>query len=259
MEIDRLVTQITDIIMARLSAGEEQKVAEPLQKEHREQGTGRIFKGVLVLTESRDQMEEFWEQMRACTGLPIEWLAFAGPEFPLSVAEKSLNPLKIKCFDTLPPAWKSIASSSDFLMVPVLNLNLCSKIASLIADDVPSKLVLQFLLEKKQILAGAEEYNFLTRFSAQLPKPLVNVMNTHFEMIRSLGIQEVEMKNLEREMGSLISRTGLFGKGNNVITKEDIMAAIEEGKNRLEFLRGTIITPLARAYAEEMSVEIVLR
>jgi hypothetical protein len=263
MDINELVEQITDIVIGRLSSSEEgkqvpgeQKVQTPVSSS---EGSPRVFRGVIVLTETRPHMEKFWEQMRECARHPVEWIVFSSSEVPLSVAKKNLQPLSAQYFDTLPPSWKNMVPGSDFLIVPVITMTLCSKVGSLIADDIPSMLILQFLIERKQIVVGAEEIHFLNRFSAQLPKPLVNVMNTHFEMIRSMGLMEVEMNNLEREVGGLLRRTGVFGKGNNVITKTDIEAAIEEGKTTLEFLRGTIVTPLARAFAEEKNIQIVFR
>lgn len=260
MDIDRLVEQITDIVISRLASEEgdsgrpDSSAPEPPVSK-----PARMFRGVIVLTEMRPQMEDFWEHLRACGKYPVEWIVFASAEVPMAVVKKNLQSFPAQVHEALPGGWKTMSAESDFMIAPVMTMTLCSKIANLIADDLPSMVTLQFLIEKKHIVVGAEEINFLNRFCAQLPRPLVSVMNAHVEMMRSMGLIEVEMNKLERELAALIGRTGVFGKANNVITKADVEAAMEEGKTTLEFLRGTIVTPLARAYAEEKNIQIVLR
>lgn len=260
MDIDRLVEQITDIVISRLASAEgdsgrpDSSTPEPPVSK-----PARMFRGVIVLTEMRPQMEEFWEHLRACSRFPVEWIVFASADVPMAVAKKNLQSFPAQVHEALPGGWKPMIAASDFMIAPVMTMTLCSKIINLIADDLPSMVTLQFLIEKKHIIVGAEEIHFLNRFCAQLPKPLVNVNNAHVEMMRSMGLIEVEMNKLERELAALIGRTAVFGKANNVITKADVEAAMEEGRTTLEFLRGTIITPLARAYAEEKNIQIVLR
>jgi hypothetical protein len=264
MDLDHLVEQITDMVMSRLSAEMQEEYAPERQVPVKSASADaisseRLLNGIIVLTERRPQLEDFYEQIRTFAGMPISWTVILSPAFPSPEPEHELHPLKIQVIETLPEAWRGMIVSADFIVVPILTMTLCSKIAHLIADDQPSQVVLAALMESKPIIVGAEEITFLNRFSAQLPKPLVSVQNSTMEIVRSMGLREVPLKSLESEIKRLMARVSSFGRGANVITKTDIEAAVREGKTKLEFMRGTIVTPLAREYAEMMHIAIVSR
>lgn len=261
MDTDRLVEQITDIVMAQLafSGQNESKIELQKKSDNFEIASEKSYSGIIILTEARSHLEEFWSQIRSAGKLGIKWSIFSDGEIKQSVINKEISSGIAGFYEALPPSWKNIVAASDVIVVPVMTVSLCSKIAHLINDDVSSKISIQALIERKPVITGAEEISFLTRFSAQLPKPLVSVMNGNFEAMRSMGFTEVSMNSIESGIRNILGRTGESKRGSNVITKIDIVAAIDEGKSRLEFRRGTIITPLAREFAEKMNVEINIR
>jgi hypothetical protein len=261
MDLDQLVEQITDMVMARLSAdaGEESAPLKEVPVSRDRDRSERHVRGIIVFTESRPQLEEFSGHIRALSSMPISWTLIVSRDMQTAASVRELQPLKAQIVETLQPSWHDIIVASDFLVVPVLTVTLCSKIAHLIADDVPSQVIMAALLERKPVIVGAEEIAFFNRFSAQLPKPLVAMLNGTLEIVRSMGVKEVPLMGIESEIKRLIGQSGSPARGRNVITKADIEAALGEGKRGLEFLRGTIITPLAREYAEMMNMTIQIR
>ncbi|MDQ7822131.1 MAG: hypothetical protein RDV48_04985 [Candidatus Eremiobacteraeota bacterium] len=257
MELEHLIEDITAMVMERLASlpdGGYEGVERLPHQASLPAPPSKTFRGLVVLTDERPQMEVFWEQFQRCGRLGIAWTFFRGGDCFLP-PDSSIP----KVNDSLPSSWAALVPGADFLIVPVMTMTLCSKIASLIADDVPSRVTLQALVEGKPVLVGAEEISFLNRFSARLPKPLVSVLNAHCEVMRAMGLTEIPLASLETELVKLLSRQPQEGRAGNVITKADVQAAFDEGKRRLEFLRGTIVTPLAREYAEATGVEIILR
>ncbi len=218
----------------------------------------KAARGLLVFTESSPFLEESWEHFRALSHYPIEWTALACEELPAPLLQKELAGLKLAIMESLPPSWKTMVRSADLVVIPVLTMTLSSKVAHLIGDETSSRLVIQALIEKKPVIAGMEELTFLTRHSAQLPKPLITLMNAHGEAVKSMGIKEIQLHAIEQEVGRLIGAARQAGRGNNVITRADIEAALMEGRKTLELARGTIVTPLAREWAEKMNLEIIL-
>ncbi|MGV8119746.1 MAG: hypothetical protein AB2L14_08310 [Candidatus Xenobiia bacterium LiM19] len=262
MDERTLIEQITGLVMARLASSGEAEGAEAaasggLQVPASLPAT--LYKGLVLLTEKKSQLEEYWEQMRACAHLPVEWQVFLSAEFSADEVKKELQPLRVQIYEALPPSWKTMIPRTDFVLVPVLPVTLASKIAHLIADDAASQVIIQSLIERRRILAGCEEISFLVRYSAQLPRALVLVMNTVFESVRAMGIEEIALNSLSREIQRFLGHESSPLRGSTVITRNDIEAALAEGKKTLEFLRGTIVTPLAREYAENMNVEIFIR
>jgi hypothetical protein len=264
MDERALIEQITGLVMARLASSGDGAGSGPAGSVAPAPPApapmpAPLYRGLVLLTEKKQQLEEYWEQMRACAGLSIEWMVFLSGEFTADEVRKELQPLKVQIYESLPPSWKGMIPRVDFVLVPVLPLTLASKIAHLIADDVASQVIIQSLIERRRIVAGSEEMSFLVRYSAQLPRALVGAMNTIFETVRAMGIGEIAISSLSREIGGFLGRESSPGRGSTVITKKDIEAALSEGRKTLEFLRGTIITPLAREYAENMDIEIVVR
>ncbi|GEM_PF-1577360 len=264
MDERALIEQITGLVMARLALSGSGQSAEAVTSDEIQVSApvpvpAPLYKGLVLLTEKKPHLEEYWEQMRACAHLPIEWMVFLSGEFSTDEVRKELQPLRVQIHEALPPSWKALIPGSDFVLVPVLSLTLASKIAHLITDDVASQVILQSLIERRRILAGGEEISFLVRYSAQLPRALVSVMNTVFESVRAMGIEEIALNSLSREIQGFLGHESSPVRGSTVITRNDIEASLAEGKKTLEFLRGTIITPLAREFAENMNVEIVIR
>jgi len=262
MDERAIIEQITGLVMARLASAEGTERADtsvPCGLQVSPPVPAASYKGLVLLTEKKSQLDDYWEQMRACAHLPVEWQVFLSVEFSADEVKKELQPLRAQIYEALPPSWKAVIPRTDFVLVPVLPVTLASKIAHLIADDAASQVIIQSLIERKRILAGCEEISFLVRYSSQLPRALVSVMNTVFESIRAMGIEEIALSSLCMEIQRVIGCVASPLRGSTVITRNDIEAALAEGKKVLEFLRGTIVTPLAREYAENMNVQIVIR
>jgi len=263
MEREQLIEQITSLVMEHLQApgaitgiGRKDSPGEPPPGGYPE--LEKAARGLFVFSESSTFLQESWEHFRALSRYPIDWMALEGEGLPASLLKKELGGLRFTILESLPPSWKTMIRSFDLVVIPVLTFTLSSKIANLIADDLPSRLIIQALIEKKPVIAGMEELTFLTRHSAQLPKPLVAAMNTHSEAAKSMGIREIQLRAIEMEVGRLIGAAGKLSRGNNVITRADIDAALMEGRKTLELARGTIVTPLAREFAEKMNLKILI-
>lgn len=247
MDRKRLIAEITELVVARLSQ-EKGSVAVP---GGRNEGSFAV-----VLTEPGEHMETFASAVAAASS--CRWSFYLSGDMPPGYAEKMFSFPGAEFFPELPPSWKSRIVSYDAFLVPVLTMTVCSKIASLIADDMASKLLIQALLEQRKIFAGSEEMAFLRTFSARLPKALVGILGENLDRLHALGISEVPVKHMvEKACGVRKSQESSFS--GNVITKEDVEAAAASGADKMEFRYGTIVTPLAKDYARDMNIRLILR
>jgi hypothetical protein len=263
MEQGTLTEQITALVVEHLAAagflsavpGEETLKDKVPETPARMQ---KAAKGLLIFTDSSQFLRESWEHFRNLSRFSVEWTAITGEELPPSLLKKELGGLTLTTADSLPSSWKSLVRAVDMVIIPVMTVTLSSKIAHLLGDDVSSRLVIQALMEKKPVLAGMEEITFLTRHSAQLPRPLVTMMSQYSEIIKSMGVREIQLCGIEHEIARLMGAAGTLARGSNVITMSDIEAAALEGRKTLECARGTIVTPLARDFAEKKDLKIVI-
>jgi len=253
MNLHSLVDEITDIVISRLS------VAEKASENTAVLNSGKK-KTAVVLTSFSENTDLLVGELKKISDL-CDFLFFVSTDCCQKRAEFISAELKAKLFLTLPENWKKMVSEFSIVFVPVFDLFLCSKTALLIADDVPSKIVLQSLLENKTIFAGSEEFTLLKSLSARLPKTLLSVFSSHLNSISSMGIKEVSISKISLELRAFLENSGdkAFVRPNNVVTKEDVDLALKEGVKVLELRSGTIVTPLAREYAQSLDLKIIFR
>ncbi len=253
MDLQKLIDEITDIVISRVSSGAENPAPQTAVV------AGRKSVAVVLTQESND-FDLFVKELK-CLSPFCDFLFFVSDEFCIKKAESLAKTVPGQLFSVLPSSWKRTVSGFDAVIVPVMNMTLCSKTAQLIADDVPSKIVIQSLMEQKAIFAGSEEISLLRSASARLPKPLLSVFSANLNLILSMGVREISVLGMAGEISGFLSGKKVTGdvRPNNVVTKEDIDSALRDGVDVLEFRFGTIVTPLARDYAQSLNMKIIFR
>ena len=251
MNTKALIDEITDIVISRIS---EKKIESTVPFEHVKKTLS------VVLTALSDNTDSLISELRKLSHV-CDFLFFVSKDCCAKRAELISNSLKGRIFFDLPPNWKSMVCNFSAVYVPVFDMSLCSKTAMLIPDCLASKLLVQSLIEQKTIFAGSEELTLLKSVSARLPKALLSVFSANLNSVMSMGIREVSLSQISKVLEAFFkdSDISVSVRPNNVITKEDIDQALKEGAKVIELRSGTIVTPLAKDYAQSLNLNIIFR
>jgi hypothetical protein len=194
--------------------------------------------------------------MRALPRTDLRWIFAVNNPQSLSYFKSLLGDLPGEWLASYPSSWGGLLGNVQLVVVPFLPLAFIAKLANLIADEPCLAAAAAALLEGKPILAGSEDINFMNLHSARMPKGFVEVWQGHVKTVNTLGLQLMDMRNLEGELrrssGGMLYGTA----GKQVITRDDIVAAHEAGRTSLDYGRGTIVTPLARDLSDQLGVEL---
>lgn len=251
MNTKELINEITDIVISRIS---EKKNESTVNFGHAKKTLA------VVLVANPDNTDSLIKELQKLSHV-CDFLFFVSKDCCRKRAEFISNSLQGRLFFELPPNWKNMVCDFSAVYIPVFDMALCSKTAMLIPDCLPSRLVIQSLLEQKSIFAGSEELTLLKSVSARLPKALLSVFSDNINSVLSMGIREVSLSQVSNVIETFFedSKGVVSVRPNNVITKEDVEQALKEGAKVIELRSGTIVTPLARDYAQSLNLNIIFR
>lgn len=187
----------------------------------------------------------------------LSGIAWTGVRVP-GVCEKrvsqALGPLR---WIDAPLLWDELVHSMEAVVLPVLRLEVLSRVANLLSDIPASAAAVAGVMQGVPVLAGALEVNHLKRSSGRLPGPFLSLFHQHLRTVEGMGIQVLENESLVRRLGAkVVALASAAGKGRDVITVSDLEAAARAGQKVLQVVPGTIVTPLARDKAAQMGIEV---
>lgn len=239
-------------------------------------GAGFIPSKKVLIVLSRGDDNEFWNQLRAISSLPIQWSAAFQDLSSDAVSARTGHLSGVMIIDGKAEISSSKLHNFELLLVPVLDLKELSRIANLCPESLVSSAVISSVIAGTPVIACCEEINSLNFYVSSLPKHFCDVIEKNLSTVKGMGVQLVELKNLalqiQKTLGFVPSGSSSLGekiissefpaktvrKEKIIITREDIITAGADGKKRLELPSGTIITPLAREEAERLSIEVII-
>ncbi|MCL5774288.1 MAG: hypothetical protein M1536_07935 [Firmicutes bacterium] len=215
-------------------------------------------------------------RLRSISSLPIHWSAAFQDLSADAVSARAGNFSGVDIIDGKAEMSSSKLHDFELLLVPVLDLKELSRVANLCPESLVSSAVISSVIAGTPVIACCEEVNSLNFYVSSLPKIFCDILDKNLSLVKGMGVQLVERKNLalqiQKTLGFVPSGSSILGekiissefpsktvrREKIIITREDIITAGADGKKRLEFPSGTIITPLAREEAEKLSIEVII-
>lgn len=163
-------------------------------------------------------------------------------------------------FIVTPPRgdFKKIASKFSKVIVPYLSITSLVKITSLLGDEPLTGILLHSLILGVPTFVCTDYILSIKYQNPNAPRKILNKVSSLLEELKSMGVELVQLESLpeksKREAISVETESNIGFK--HVVTNEDILVAVEQKIEVLNFPRGTIITPLARQTAQQYGIEI---
>lgn len=242
--MDALIESITELVLAELSREHPLPVAS--------QPAERKRKLLLCPVPGGELSAPVWEALR---GLDVAWSVAVWPGFPASAVDASLGH---KPWSPATGAPDDLVHQFEAVVLPVLNLDLLPRLALLLGDTPPVQLAVAALVQGVPVLAAPEEVDRFRRHAARLPAGLLAVVQQHLRAIEALGVRLLPARALAQELSGSLA-VGSASRGRDVITQEDLLAAVQAGQQLFEVASGAIVTPLALETARQRGIEVRYR
>lgn len=198
-----------------------------------------------------------WEALRSLEG--FRWVAVDWPGYPADRLERGLG-RRPEVVVPPPEVWDDLVGSVEAVVVPFAPLPLLARTALLLADCPPTAAAVAAVVQGVPVFLGADDAERLTRHSARIPGGLLAVVQGHVRTVQSLGIRLEAPARIAAELsGGRIRPSGTAASGRDVVTNEDVMAAVAAGLKVLEVTRGSIVTSLAHETASRNGIEVRFR
>lgn len=248
-----LVQLITDLVMAEVSRSEGAQPSPPAQAAPASEPARGGRRLLLVPAPAPfSSFEGLLASLRDLSG--IAWTAVR----VTGVCEKRVTQAlgSVRWIDA-PLLWDELVHSVEAVVLPVLRLEVLSRVANLLSDVPASAAAVTGIMQGVPVLAGALEVDNLKRSSGRLPGPFLSLFHQHLRTVEGMGVQVLEDQALVRRLGAKVAApASAAGKGRDVITVSDLEAAARAGQKVLQVVPGTIVTPLARDMAAQMGIEV---
>ena len=252
-----LVQLITDLVMAEVTRGEGVQPSSPPPPLEAAAPSGDLARGGrrLLLVPAPAPFSSYEGLLGSLRDVPgISWTAVR----VAGVCEKRVTQAlgAVRWVDA-PLLWDEFIHGMEAVVLPVLRLEVLSRVANLLSDIPASAAAVAGVMQGVPVLAGALEVNNLKRSSGRLPGPFLSLFHQHLRTVEGMGIQVLENESLVRRLGAkVVAPASAVGKGRDVITVSDLEAAARAGQKVLQVVPGTIVTPLARDKAAQMGIEV---
>lgn len=249
-----LIQLITDLVMAEVSRSEGLQPSAPAQAAPSGEPARGGRRLLLVPAPAPfASMEPLLSSLREVPG--VTWTAVR----VMGVCEKRVaTALGATRWVDPPLLWDELVHSMEAVILPVLRLEVLSRVANLLSDVPASAAAVSGVMQGVPVVASSLEVDNLKRSSGRLPGPFLSLFHQHLRTVEGMGIQVLENQALVRRLGARVAApASAAGKGRDVITVSDLEAAARAGQKVLQIVPGTIVTPLARDMAARMGIEVI--
>lgn len=198
-----------------------------------------------------------WQALRSLDG--VRWVGVDWPGYPASRIAKGLG----RCPDEVvspPEVWDDLVRSVEAVVLPFATLDVLARTALLLVDSPPVAAAVAALIQGVPVLAGGDEAERLTRHSSRIPGGILSVVQGHVRTVQGMGMRlEPPARIATRLSQGVACLAGSVSGGRDVVTNEDVLAAVQAGQKVLEVATGSIVTALARETANRNGVEVRFR
>ncbi len=198
-----------------------------------------------------------WSPLRAVAG--VRWVAVDWPGYPAARIVKGLGRVPDEVVPP-PEVWDDLVHSVEAVVLPCAPLDVLARTALLLVDYPPAAAVVSALIQGVPVLAGGDDAERLTRHSSRIPGGLLAVVQGHVRTVQGMGLRLEPPARIAAELTGGVTRSAnSVSGGRDVVTNEDVLAALQAGKKVLEVAPGSIVTALARETAARGGIEVRFR
>lgn len=198
-----------------------------------------------------------WDALSHLTD--VHWLVVDWPQYPAARVVASLKPKHYEVV-TPPELWDDMVRSVDAVMIPFAPMDILAKLALLMVDVPPVAAAVAAIVQGINVLVGSDDCERLSRFSARIPRAVISVAQEHGRTVASLGVKfDTPTQLLGQMTGGVAHIAAGSSGGRDVVTNEDVMAAVQAGCKVLDVTTGSIVTSLASETAKQYGIEVRFR
>lgn len=191
--------------------------------------------------------------------LIVDWVGYPAERMAKGLGV-SLGDRRFSEVITPPELWDDLVRRAEAVILPFAPLDVLAKMAVLMVDTPPVSASLAGLIQGVPVLFGADDAERLSRFSARITRGVVSVAQDHVRAVQGMGvIVETPTQLVGHMTGGVAALVSSSSGGRDVVTNEDVMAAMQAGKKAIEVTAGSIVTSLARESAERFGIEVRFR
>jgi hypothetical protein len=249
MDLQALIEQITELVVARLSTAGVAASAS---------AGGPPF--VVVMGDGERGGEQLSTVLRAVSRLGGRATVVPSALWPRVRLEASIDPA-VAVVDA-PPAWSGLIAEARAVIVPNLSLNEVAGLGLLIGLTPATAALMAALVEGRPTLAASDDAALVVAQAARVPRAVVEGAAAYLARLAAMGVRLVESPRLGDEI-VLVSAPSPAAPsaraGRNVLTADDVERMMRGGARVIEVAAGTIVTALAHEVARAGGAEIVVR
>lgn len=249
MMYESLVEEITRLVMAEIGK---------IQENSSSSSTGRA-KVLVVLDDETEDLSQIFDTLGKVSGELPDYHIFI-PEHLTDMVSNSSGFLRFTPINSLKRhQFKGLVEKMDRVVIPFLSITSLSKIVGMTGDEPVPGLCLHALTLGKPVSVCTDGIHALSYAGIKNESKLMSIIRSNLKVLEEMGVETVQINKLKENIGIKLPEASQTTVGmKNVVTKDDVTIAFDQGHKSLNFPRGTIVTPLARETAANLGMEINL-
>lgn len=251
MMYESLVEEITRLVMAEIGKLQENSAPSSTNPDR--------AKVLVVLDDEAEDLSPVFDTLGKVPGELPDYHIFI-PEHLTDLVTNSAGFLRYTSINSLKKhQFKGVVEKMDRVVIPFLSVTSLSKITGMIGDEPVSGLCLKALMMGKPVSVCTDGIHALSYAGIKTESKLMSLIRANLKILEEMGIETVQINKLKENIGVKPAEPAQPVVGmKNVVTRDDVTIAFNQGHKILNFPRGTIVTPLARETASGLGMEINL-
>jgi hypothetical protein len=148
--------------------------------------------------------------------------------------------------------WCEMVKDMDLVVVPVLTIGTLVKISNLIDDEPASAIVLDALLNGKDVVVSSNRVVPSGTGRITVPPIILDTVSSHLQKIKKYGIHLTLLQNLQNTVRRLSSPNRI--QSRPVVHTKYVRDWINEGETHVSVPKNALITPLAKEEAKDLGL-----
>lgn len=153
----------------------------------------------------------------------------------------------------------NIESLKGYGLVIIYNptLSSLSKTAHLIPEGLVPGLIIKSIEEDKPIIVVIDGLKKMTRAGSGGAQPFRGKIQELMSTLSSYGLNLIGAGQIRKEIEKICASGFNSSFSREIITRDDIVLAYQEGQKKIILKKDAIITPLAREEAQRYGIEVI--
>lgn len=155
-----------------------------------------------------------------------------------------------------PADWSERIGSFKAVILTGLDIGGLAAFSRLLTLQAPIAAAVAAVIQGVPVFVCRESLELFERHSSRVPNGVLRVFAEHRRVVESFGVEFVGGDELAVRLGSAPNKVASKSRGRDVVTREDVEAAVQRGAKVLEVSSNAIVTGLARETATRFGIEV---